>query len=338
MDDWDTMPVRILTGGDVTRLLPMAACIEAMAGALAALARGEALLPLRTVLRLPRGRGAFGAMPAQLDQPDTFGIKVISVHPGNEGTRFDSHQGAVLLYEPVHGTLAAILDAAALTAIRTAAVSAVATRALAPDEPADLAILGTGVQARTHLDAMRTVRPVERIRVWSRHDAHRTAFARWAGSAMGLRVEACDSARAAVHGAGIICTVTSSRQPVLESPWVRDGAHINAVGASQADARELASALVARARVFVDRRESAEHEAGDLLIPRAEGAIGPDHVVGELGDLVLGRIPGRRSPEEVTLFKSLGLAVEDLAAAHLVLTEAARIGAGLVVELGGVRA
>jgi ornithine cyclodeaminase/alanine dehydrogenase-like protein (mu-crystallin family) len=331
------MPVRILTGHDVARLLPMASCVEAMAGALASLARGEARLPLRTIIRLPGGRGAFGAMPAQLDQPDTFGVKVISVYPGNEGTRFDSHQGAVLLYEPVHGTLAAILDAAALTAIRTAAVSAVATRALAPEEPADLAILGTGVQARTHLEAMRTVRPLARVRAWSRHEANRVAFAQWAGSALGVMVEPCDSASGAVRGAGIICTVTSSRQPVLESTWVRDGAHINAVGASQADARELDSALVARARVFVDRRESAEHEAGDLLIPRAEGAIGPDHVVGELGDLVLGRIGGRGSTGEVTLFKSLGLAVEDLAAAHLVLTEAERAEVGLVVELGGLR-
>ena len=174
------MPIRLLTGDDVTRLLPMPRCIEVMADVLGALARGEAIQPLRTVIRLPGGRGAFAAMPAQTSHPDAFGLKVITVYPGNEGTPFDSHQGAVLLFEPTHGTLAAIMDASALTALRTAAVSAVATRVLARPDAGDLALLGTGAEARTHLEAMRCVRPLRRVRAWSRSPAKVAAFCGWA--------------------------------------------------------------------------------------------------------------------------------------------------------------
>lgn len=331
------MPIRLLTGADVTRLLPMQACIDVMTEVLTALARGEAIQPLRTVIRLPGGRGAFGIMPAQVNQPDAFGLKVITVFPGNEGTRFDSHQGAVLLFEPEHGTLAAIMDASAMTAIRTAAVSAVATHLLARRDASDLAILGTGVQARTHLEAMRAVRPVRRVRAWSRQEPHRRDFAEWAGQRFGIAVETTGTAREAVEGADLICTVTASRTPVLEGAWIAPGAHINAVGASLPDARELDTAAVVRSRLFVDRRESAFNEAGDFLIPRAEGAISDEHLRGELGDILVGRATGREDDAQVTLFKSLGLAVEDVAAAHVVHREAERRNVGTVVELGGIR-
>jgi ornithine cyclodeaminase len=331
------MPIRLLTGADVTRLLPMQACIDVMTDVLAALARGEAIQPLRTMIRLPGGRGVFGVMPAQMNQPDAFGLKVITVFPGNEGTRFDSHQGAVLLFEPEHGTLAAIMDASAMTAIRTAAVSAVATHLLARRDASALAILGTGVQARTHLEAMRAVRPVRRVRAWSRHEHHRRDFAEWAGQRYGIEVETPATAREAVEGADLICTVTASRTPVLEGAWIAPGAHINAVGASLPDARELDTAAVVRSRLFVDRRESAFNEAGDFLIPRAEGAISDEHLRGELGDILVGRATGREDGTQVTLFKSLGLAVEDVAAAHVVHREAERRNVGTVVELGGIR-
>lgn len=331
------MPVRILTGSEVTRLLDMSACIQAMEEALAALASGRALQPLRTVLRLPGDRGIFGVMPAQLDQPDAFGLKVITVFPGNEGTRYDSHQGAVLLFEPDHGTLVAIMDAAAMTAIRTAAVSGVATRLLAREGPADLAILGTGVQARTHLEAMRAVRPLRRVRVWSRSPKNRQAFAQWASLLSGLDVEASEHPAQAVAGADLICTVTSSHTPVLHGRDLSPGAHVNAVGASLPTARELDSEAVARSRMFVDRRESALNEAGDFLIPRAEGVIDDQHILGEIGEVALGRVRGRHSPEDITLFKSLGLAIEDVAGAHLVWREAERLNVGMVVELGGLR-
>ena len=331
------MPVRILNGAEVSRLLDMATCIDGMRKVLMALGRGQAIQPLRTVLRLPRERGAFAVMPAQVDDPDAFGLKVITVFPGNEGTRYDSHQGAVLLFEPAHGTLVAVMDAASMTAIRTAAVSGVATDALARPDAADLAILGTGVQARTHLEAMRVVRPIRQVRVWSRDSNHRREFADWARKRFGLDVKTADTAQAAVTGADLICTVTSSRTPVLMGSWIRPGAHLNAVGSSLAAARELDTDAVRRARLFVDRRESALNEAGDFLIPRAEGAVDDSHILGELSDLLLDRVKGRERPEDVTLFKSLGLAVEDVAGAHLVWREAESRNVGTVIELGGLR-
>lgn len=331
------MTVRILSGAEVERLLRMDACIDAMGEVLSSLSRGEAMQPLRTMLRLPGGRGLFGVMPAQVDQPEAFGLKVITVFPTNEGTRYDSHQGAVLLFEPEHGTLAAIMDATAITAIRTAAVSGLATRWLAREDAGDLAILGTGVQARTHLEAMLCVRPVRRVRVWSRHEPNRAAFRAWASDRFGLVVETPESPRDTVTGADLICTVTASRTPVLEGAWVAPGAHLNAVGASLPEARELDTEAVVRSRLYVDRIESARNEAGDYLIPLAEGRITESHVLGELGDLVLGRIPGRGAAEDITLFKSLGLAVEDVAAAHLVHRAAVAEDVGALIELGGIR-
>jgi alanine dehydrogenase len=331
------MPVLIVNEREVRRLLPMGECLGVMEQALAALARGEALLPLRQVLMLPGGAGAFAAMPAHLSDPACMGLKVISVFPGNHGTELDSHQGAVLLFEAERGRLLAIMDASSITAIRTAAVSGVATRLLARPEANTLALLGSGVQAATHLEAMAEVRPLQRVRVWSRDAAHAARLAATAGARHPFAITVAATAREAVLGADIVCTVTSSRTPVLEGEWLSPGAHVNAVGASLAATRELDTAAVARACVYVDRRESAAHEAGDLLIPRAEGAIGDDHVRGEIGDVIVGREQGRRSADEITLFKSLGLAVEDVAAAHHVFARARAAGAGTWVELGGGR-
>jgi ornithine cyclodeaminase/alanine dehydrogenase-like protein (mu-crystallin family) len=331
------MQILIVNQDEVRRLLPMAECLDVMARTLAALARGEALLPLRQVLMLPGGQGAFGAMPAHLSSPPALGIKVITVFPGNHGTAYDSHQGAVLLFETERGRLLAVMDASSITAIRTAAVSGVATRALARADASTLALLGSGVQAATHLEAVALVRPLRRVRVWSRDPAHVARFVEAARTRHGFAIEAAPSARDAVAEADVVCTVTASREPVLEGAWLRAGTHVNAVGASLRTARELDSAAVARARVFVDRRESAANEAGDLLIPRAEGAIGDDHVQGELGEVLLGRVDGRRSAAEITVFKSLGLAVEDVASAHHIHARAHAAGMGTWVELGGGR-
>jgi len=331
------MQILIVNQDEVRRLLPMAECLEVMARTLAALARGEALLPLRQVLMLPGGQGAFGAMPAHLSSPPAVGIKVITVFPGNHGTAYDSHQGAVLLFETERGRLLAVMDASSITAIRTAAVSGVATRALARADAHTLALLGSGVQAATHLEAVALVRPLRRVRVWSRNPAHVARFVEAARGRHAFAIEAAPTAREAVSDADVVCTVTASREPVLQGAWLRAGAHVNAVGASLRTARELDSAAVARSRVFVDRRESAANEAGDLLIPRAEGAIGDDHVQGELGDVLLGRVDGRRSAEEITVFKSLGLAVEDVASAHHIHARAQAAGMGTWVELGGGR-
>jgi ornithine cyclodeaminase/alanine dehydrogenase-like protein (mu-crystallin family) len=331
------MPVRILNQQQVTQLLPMADCVDLMAETLATLSRGGAILPLRTILRLPEGRGIFGSMPSYLNPPDAIGLKAITVIPGNEGTKYDSHQGVVLLFEAKHGSLEAILDASSITAIRTAAVSGVATRVLAKPDAGDLAILGSGVQAHTHLDAVAVARPLRRVRVWSRSRANADAFRAEAAKRFAGPIDVCDTAEAAVVGADIICTVTGAKQPILERRWVADGAHINLVGASLAAAREADSETVAASRVYCDRRESLLAESGDFLLPKAEGRYGDEHLVGELGDVLEGKVPGRTSPRDLTLFKSLGLAIEDLASAHLVARRAAAQGIGTVLEIGGLR-
>ena len=325
----------ILTQRDVVELLSMTDCIDVMGRALGALTRGESILPLRTVMKLPSGKDFFAVMPAFAASPDSMGAKVITVFPGNHGTSLDSHQGAVLLLDAATGTVQALLDAASITAIRTAAVSALATRHLARATADDLAILGSGVQARSHLEAIALVRPLRRIRIWSRDTARAKALARSASDF--THIEITSTAQEAVHGASIICTTTAAAEPVLRGEWIADGAHVNAVGASTPKSRELDTAAIVRSVLFVDRRESALAEPGDILIPIAEGAIKASHIVAELGDVVTGRHPGRTSDKEVTVFKSLGLAVEDVAAAQFVYTRAVERSIGTVVDLGGAR-
>src|SRR5262245_31292297 len=328
------MEVRILSQEEVQRLLTMDACIDVMARALATLNRGEAVLPLRSMVWMPDKTGLLGLMPAYLGEPRSFGLKVVSVFPGNHGTEFDSHQGAVMLFDTRNGSPIAVIDASSITAIRTAAVSGLATRTLARPDAGDLAILGSGTQAATHLAAMKAVRPLRRVRVWSRDPGHARHFAETFGPRHAVAIEAVPAAAAAVEGADLICTTTAAREPVLEGAWISPGAHINAVGACFAGTRELDTAAVARARLIVDRRESAMNEAGDFLIPRSEGAFGDEHIAGELGEVLLGHVAGRRSRDEVTLFKSLGIAVEDLAAAHFLHGRALATGAGVSVPLG----
>lgn len=331
------MQVRIINQSEVKRLLPMDECVAAMERALKALSGGNAVQPLRPVLWLPQRVGALGLMPSYLGDLGCFGLKAASVFPGNHGTQYDSHQGAVLLFEATHGQLLAVLDASSITAIRTAAVSAVATRVLAQESAGDLAILGSGVQARSHLRAMQLVRPLRRVRVWSRDPAHAQSFAQRESADSGLRIEVCSTVQETVSGADLICTTTAARQPVLMGPWIAAGAHVNAVGSSLASTRELDTAAVLNARLYVDCLESALHEAGDFLFPRQEGALEDSHIVGEIGAVLLGQVSARRSAREITLFKSLGLGVEDLAAAHHVYQRAVVEGCGQAIELGGER-
>ena len=315
----------------------MADCIDAMTDALRTLAQGGALLPLRQIVRLPNGRNAFGLMPAALDNPPALGAKVITVFPGNDATPYDSHQGAVLLFETQFGRLIAILDASTITALRTAAVTAVATRLLARPDASTLALLGAGVQAVTHFESIGLVRPITEVRIWSRSGDRARVFAERFGRT-GPRIIVCPTARDAVDGADIVCTLTSSREPVLLGEWLAPGTHVNAVGAI-APARELDSAAVAKARLYTDRRESALNEAAEFLVPKREGLIGDDHIVGEIGELLVdpARIPGRRSADEITVFKSLGLAIEDIAAARRIYDRALATGAGSWLQLGGLR-
>jgi ornithine cyclodeaminase len=331
------MKVLIINQSEVPQLLPMSECMDVMAEALKALAQGNAILPLRPVMWLPEKVGALGMMPSYLGDIQAFGLKIVSVFPHNHGTEYDSHQGAVMLFESKNGRLLAIMDSSSITGIRTAAVSGVATRLLARSDANDLAILGSGVQAQSHLEAMLLARSIKRVRVWSRHADHARAFAEREGQRHGLAIEVCSSVEEAVTSAHIICTTTAAPEPILKGDWLAPGTHINAVGSSVPFTRELDTAAVAKSRLFVDRRESTVSEAGDFLFPKKEGAIGDDHIQGELGELLLGKIEGRKSDNEITLYKSLGLAVEDLASANHVYKKALEKGMGIAVELGGSR-
>jgi ornithine cyclodeaminase len=332
----------ILNRREVTSLLSMPTCMDLMRQALASLSRGEVILPLRPVIRIPDSPNAFAVMPAYSADLAASAAKIISVYPGNHGTALDSHQGMVALFDGANGQPLAIMDAFAITAIRTAAVSGVATKLLARRDARTVAILGAGAQGRSHIDAMLAARPFERVIVWSRTTAHAAALvteteARYGpgpvSRARPAEFVVVQDIDAAVREADVVCTVTASREPILRGGWLRPGTHVNAVGSSIPTARELDTETVRRARVFVDRRESAANEAGDLLIPMKEGVIGADHIVGELGELVLGTTRGRENDDQITLFKSLGLAVEDLACAVYLHGRAARENVGVTVDL-----
>jgi ornithine cyclodeaminase len=255
--------------------------------------------------------------------------------PGNHGTLYDSHQGVVMLFGIAHGEPLAILDATAITAIRTAAASAAATDALARPDAGDLALLGAGTQARSHLAAMRNVRPLRRVRVWSRTRAHAEHFAREESARAGIPIEVAGRAQDAVRNADLVCITTAAREPILEGAWLAPGAHVNAVGACFPSSRELDTEAVRRARFFTDCRESCLNESGDFRLPRAEGAIGDDHLLGEMGDVFLGKVLGRVSRDDTTVYESFGIAIEDLAAAHYIHRSAVNSGGGTWLEWGG---
>jgi len=327
--------VLFLNEHDVHEQFEMPAAVPLMREALSTLARGDAVLPLRSMVKLPDGHGILGLMPGYLGAPQSFGLKVVSVMPGNHGTGYESHQGVVMLFGVQHGEPLAVIDASAITEIRTAAVSGAVTDALARTDAGDLAILGSGAQARSHLAAMAAVRRLGRVRVWSRTRANAERFAHEQGSRLGVAIEVCADAATAVRGADLVCTTTASSTPVLCGEWLSAGAHVNAVGACFASSRELDGAAVARSRFFTDRRESCLAEAGDFRIARDEGRVTDTHLLGEVGDVFIGKLAGRVRPDDVTVFESLGIAVEDLASAHHLLRRARETGAGQWLEWGG---
>jgi ornithine cyclodeaminase/alanine dehydrogenase-like protein (mu-crystallin family) len=327
------MTLIVLAKKDVEALLPMRECIGLMEAALASLARGEVVHPLRPVVPVAGTKNVFAVMPAYSSALEAFSTKIISVYPDNHGTELDSHQGLVVLFDGTRGNPVALMDAASITAIRTAAVSAVATKLLALPNASTVAILGAGVQARTHVDAMLDARPFGHVVLWARSPEKARRLSEELAKKHDATFSVAPDVPRAVQGAQVVCTVTASREPVLRGEWIEPGTHINAVGASLATARELDTAAVKRARIFVDRRESALNEAGDLLIPISEGAITRDAILGEIGELLIGAIQGRTAAKDVTLFKSLGLAIEDLASARFLVEAASRAGAGTRVEL-----
>jgi len=328
------MRVLTLSHADVIRALPPAECEQAMAAVLASRARGEAHMPLRSVMMPPGAAGFMGLMPAWRGGPNpVFSLKTVCIIPGNPARGLDAHQGTVTLYDGETGMPTAILDASAVTQIRTAAVSAVATRLLAREDARVLAIIGAGVQARAHIASLLPTRSFEQIRIFSRTEAHAQAVADGAPTGAPEAVVA-PSARDAVRDADVVVTATSSREPVIERAWLAAGAHVNAVGASTPAARELDVETVAASALFVDSRESLRNEAGEFLLAVEQGLIpGDEHVRAELGEVLAGTAPGRADDSELTLFRSLGLAVEDLAAAEHAVAAARRGGFGVEVEL-----
>jgi len=331
------MRVLVLSHRDVVAALPPRACAESMAAVLAARARGETYLPLRSIMAAPGAAGFMGLMPswrgAQRGSGAVFALKAICVMPGNPARGLDAHQGTVTLFDGETGVPTAILDASAVTAIRTAAVSAVATGLLARAGARTLAILGAGVQGRAHLEALAPVRDFEQVRVYAPTRAHAQALADEAGLTSAA-VSVAASAEDAVRGADVVVAATNAREPVLAHAWLKPGAHLNAVGASTPRAREIDTATVAASALFCDSRESLRTEAGEFQLAIREGAItGEEHVRAELGEVLAGSATGRRDDAELTLFRSLGIAVEDLAAAETAVAAARAQGLGTEVEL-----
>lgn len=296
----------------VASLLPMEECIGVIEHMFRSISSGECHQPLRSLMWLPDRSGLLGMMPAHAQKLGIMGIKVITVFHGNREAGLPSHQGVVILFESNHGSPLLVLDASEITAIRTAAASAVATRHLSRENSEILSIIGSGVQAEKHIEAIRLVRKIKMVNLWSRDESHAERLAEKISIKWHLPAAVCKTIKDAVDGSDILCTVTSSAQPLLKGEWLNPGIHINAVGSSIASSRELDTAAILRGKLFTDCYESIFNEAGDFLIPKKEGAIDDSFVKGELGEVITGKKKGRENAEEITLFKSLGIANEDL--------------------------
>jgi len=318
--------VIVLSEHDVRELLDMESCIEAMTEVLASLARGELYQPLRSIARPPDAGTLLGLMPAYRAEPaSAYALKEIVVVPTNPARGLDTHMGGVLLHDGETGELVAMMNASPITEIRTAAVSAVATRAFARPGAGRVAILGSGAQARGHVHAMRAVLGDPEIRIWSRNEDAAEQLAGEVGAIVAPSVDA------ALFGAEVVCTTTAATEPIVEKRWLASGAHVNAVGSCFPTTRELDTETVAHSSFFTDRRESCLNEAGDFILAVAEGAVGPEHIKAELGEVLAGMHPGREHEDELTVFESLGIAVEDLASAELVARRARERGVGTEV-------
>ena len=322
------MPL-ILTEHEIRSVLNMSDLIEAMQAALIEYSEGRTQQPLRTVLEVGAQKAFFGLMPAFVPGSSALGTKLVTVYGSNAARGLPTHLATIVMLDPATGAPIAFLDGRYITEARTGAVSAVSTRWLAKTDAATLGIIGTGVQARSHLEAIATVRTLRVIKVWSPNPDHRESFVNeMREHARPADLRAVASAAEAVSGADIIVLATASRTPVIRNEWVSEGAHICAVGACRPDQREMDGALVARARLFVDSRTGALAEAGDIVLAIREGLITANHIAGELGEVAGRHLDARRDSREVTLFKSLGMAVEDVAAAHLACARAKERGLG----------
>ncbi|HVJ51967.1 MAG TPA: ornithine cyclodeaminase family protein [Aliidongia sp.] len=307
-------PLVVLGREEVRRHLTFEHCIPLMRETAMSLSRGDTRVLLRSVMALAQGH-KFGIMPGALAEDGPFGAKLVGVFPENFARGLQSHQGVVTLFDPATGAPVCVAHAGEITRVRTAAASAVATDVLARPDAARLALIGYGEQAEAHLDAIAQVRRLSTVTVWGRSPERAKAFAEAAAARTGLRVETRPTAQAAVAEADIVCTVTNARDPVLEAAWLRPGTHVNAVGASTPDAAEIDNALVATGRLFADHRESALRQGGEIQRAKAAGLVDDECVRGELGEILLGRVPGRVATDDITVYKSLGNVTQDLASA-----------------------
>lgn len=329
------MQLRILNADEVRRALPMAAAIEGTKDAYAQLSAGEAEVPLRTQIDVPDHNGVSLFMPAYLPAQEALAVKIVSVFPQNVRQELPTIHGVVLALEASSGRPLALLEGGTLTAIRTGAASGAATDLLARPEAETVAIIGSGIQARTQLEAVCTVRPIKRVRVYSLdRDQARTFAAEMIGQGpIPDLIMVADSPETAVQDADIICTATTSSTPVFPGRLLAPGSHVNAIGAFRTDMQEVDVDTIRRSLVVVDSREAAMAEAGDLVIPIEAGEIEPDHIHAELGEIVSGRRSGRTSAEQITYFKSVGVAVQDAIAATIALHHAEQQNLGTVISL-----
>ncbi|GAB4258648.1 MAG: ornithine cyclodeaminase family protein [Pararhodobacter sp.] len=320
--------MRILTNDDVAALLPMDEAIAVIDRVMRRVSAGGAEQPLRHAVPVG-GQNLMGVMSGALSEPPCHGVKLVSLFPGNPARGLSGHRGAVVLFEPETGGAVAMMDAGLLTAIRTAAASAVATRALANPGAERLAIIGTGEQAEHHLAAMRAVCPLRDVRVVGRRSGNAAAFAaRAAARYPDLTVTHGTDVQAAIKGVQVICTVTNAATPILSGDWLEPGQHVNVVGASIPQKREVDDALVLRSEYFFDYRPSLMAQAGEVVDMRAAGTLRETHLRGEIGAVLAGAVPGRSGPGAITVYRSLGIIAQDLAAAHHILTRAEAEGRG----------
>lgn len=327
------MKILVLNQSEIVELLPPNECIEVMRKAFAAVAAGQVYQPLRNILRVPEAKGLLGLMPSYTSGVHAaYGLKAVCVFPENPTLGKDTHQGGVLLFSAETGELLSVMNASAITAIRTAAVSAVATDLLARGEAETLAILGSGVQSRAHLSAIAEVRNIKQCRVASKSLDHAAVFAKDMQPSFQFPIEAADSVEEAVRNADLIVAATNTVEPIIKRQWIASGAHLNLVGSCFPHTREVDGATMAACSLFVDSRESTMNESGDYIIALREGSIQADHIKAELSELVAGTTVGRGTRDEITIFKSLGLAFEDLFAAEYLYRKAAESGAGTWVD------
>ncbi len=322
------MQIRILSADAVRACVDMPAAIDAMREAFAALAAQEATVPMRLALETEHGVSLF--MPAHLRESGNAGAKVVSVNPGNAARGLPAIHAVVLVLDVLTGRPTALMDGTWLTALRTGAVGGLAADLLARSDAKTVALFGAGVQARTQLEAVRCVREITEVRVVSRSGA---SADRLAGEVVGVRAVRVDDANEAIEGADIIIAATSSSTPVFDGARVEPGTHVTGVGSYTLDMREVDTALVQRARIIVDQREAVMEEAGDIVGPIRDGVVDETVIIAEIGEVVLGRVPGRTADSEITFFKSVGNAVQDVAVAARVLAAAESEGHGLVVDL-----